>query len=158
MQPGSVYSMQQKSELSDAQLMLKSRRLTYNRFSFGLGYRHISFNESSSVAVTGIFDAFDIDGDEAGVDDPNDVLSDAALTAHGLSALSGGGGISDPSLITEDFTMFWGGKTQNRMNGIQGVVDAMILQRGRFELDGGLRTGIFLNRIQGSVAERYSQG
>ena len=157
MQPGSVYTLQRSSEMSDGQVNFKTRRTQGRRFSFGLGYRHISLSEVAQVGITGTFDAFDVDGDEAGVDDPNDQLSNEALTAHGLTLSSGGGGFDDPSLGGGDFTMLWSGNANNRLNGLQGVLDGSIFERGRFSLDGNLRAGVFLNQAHGSIVERYSQ-
>ena len=96
MRPGSTYMLARSSNLSDGQVNFKTRRTQGHRFSFGLGYRHISLSEAALVGITGTFDAFDVDGDEAGVNGPNDQLSNEALTAHGLALLSGAGGINDP--------------------------------------------------------------
>jgi hypothetical protein len=157
MRPGSVYTLKQSSDLYDGQLNFKTRRTLGRRFSFGLGYRHISLSEAALVGITGTFDAFDVDGDEAGVNGPNDQLSDQALTAHGLTLSSGGGGINDPSLGGGAFTMLWNGGTSNQLNGLQGVLDGSIYESGRFALDGNLRAGLFLNRVHGTIIEQYSQ-
>lgn len=156
MQPGSTYTLQRTSQMSDGQINFKTRRTQGRRFSFGLGYRHISLSEAALVGITGTFDAFDVDGDEAGVDEPNNQLSDEALTAHGLTLISGGGGLNDPSLGGGDFTMLWNGTAGNRLDGLQGVLDGSIFERGRFALDGNLRAGLFLNRVHGTVIERYA--
>ena len=158
MRPGSVYTLQRSSNLSDGQVNFKTRRTQGRRFSLGLGYRHINFSEAALVGMTGTFDAFDVDGNEApGFNGPNDKLSNEALTAHGLALLSGAGGINDPSLGGGAFTMLWNGTTSNQMNGLQGVFDGSIFERGRFSLDGNVRAGLFLNRVHGSIIERYSQ-
>ena len=157
MRPGSVYTLRRSSDLSDGQVNFKTRRTQGRRFSFGLGYRHITLAEAALVGITGTFDAFDVDGDEAGVNGPNDQLSDQALTAHGLTLTSGAGGFNDPSLGGGAFTMLWSGATGNQLNGLQGVLDGSIFARGRFALDGNLRAGVFLNRVRGTVVEQYSQ-
>lgn len=154
MQPGSTYTLQRSSKLSDGQVNFKTRRTQGRRFSLGLGYRHISLTEAAQVGITGTFDAFDVDGDEAGVNDSNDQLSGEALTAHGLA---GAGSFNDPSLAGGAFTMLWNGASSNQMNGLQGVLDGSIFERGRFALDGNVRAGVFLNRAHGSIVERYSQ-
>ena len=158
MRPGSVYTLQRSSAMSDGQVNFKTRRTQGRRFSFGLGYRHIALSEAALVGITGTFDAVDVDGNEApGFNGPNDQLSNEALTAHGLTLLSGAGGINDPSLGGGAFTMLWKGGVSNQLNGLQGVLDGSIFERGRFALDGNLRAGMFLNRAHGSIIERYSQ-
>ena len=157
MQPGSTYVLQRSSQMSDGQVNFKTRRTQGRRFSFGLGYRHISLSEAALVGVTGTFDAFDVDGDETIANGPNDQLSNQALTAHGLTLQSGGGGFNDPSLGGGNLTMLWNGTASNQLNGLQGVLDGSIFERGRFTLDGNVRAGVFLNRAHGTIVERYSQ-
>ena len=157
MRPGSTYTLARSSRMEDGQINFKTRRTQGRRLSLGLGYRHINLSESALAGVTGTFDAFDVDGDETLIDGPNDQLSDQALTAHGLTLLSGGGSFTDPSLAGGAFTMLWNGSTRNQLNGLQGVLDASILERGRFALDGNLRAGVFLNRVHGTIVEQYSQ-
>ena len=156
MQPGSVYTLRRSSEMSDGQVNFKTRRTQGRRLSFGLGYRHISLSEAALVGITGTFDAFDVDGDETIVDGPNDQLSGEALAAHGLLPEIGGS-FNDPSLGGDDFTMLWTGTASNQLNGLQGVLDGSIFERGRFTLDGNVRAGVFLNRAHGTIVERYSQ-
>jgi len=156
MQPGSVYTMHQTSALEDGQVNMKTRRALGQRFRWGLGYRDVLLSEGSQVGITGTFDAFDVDGDEATTNEPNDKLSGQALLAQGLTLLNGTGDFNDPSLGGGVFTMFWNGTTRNQMNGVQGVVEGTLLERGRFSLDGNLRTGILYNRVQGTVFERYA--
>ncbi len=156
LRPGSSYTFRQFSDLSDAQVNFKSRRTMGRRVSLGLGYRNIRLNEGAQVGVTGTFDAFDVDGDEAGVNGPNDQLSDQALTNHGLTLISGGGGFNDPTSGGGVLSLLWNGSATNQLNGIQGVVDGTLLERGGFSLDANLRSGIFYNRISGSIVERYS--
>lgn len=157
LQPGSSYTLRRTSDLQEGQVNFKTRRTRGRRFSYGLGYRHISLSEAARAGITGTFDAFDGDGDEAGVNDSNDQLSDEALAAHGLSLSGGAGGFDDPGLGGGDFTMLWSGATRNQLNGLQGVLDGTILERGRFALDGNLRAGVFLNRVTGTIVEQYSQ-
>ena len=71
--------------------------------------------------------------------------------------LSGAGGINDPSLGGGAFMMLWKGGVSNQLNGLQGVHDESIFERGRFALDRNLRAGMFLNRAHGTIIERYSQ-
>ena len=156
MQPGSTYTLKQTSNLYDVQLNIKMRRTEGQRYGFGLGFRHVTLAESALVGVRGTFDAFDIDGDEAGVDDGNDQLSDAVLQAAGLTLVSGSGGLYDPGLGGGVFTMLWNGSASNQLNGFQGTCDVSILQRGRYSLDGNVRAGLFHNRVQGAVTETYT--
>lgn len=153
---GSRYTLRQTSGLDDGQLNFKTRRTQGRRFNFGLGYRYLRLNESAVAAISGTFDAFDVDGDEAGVNGPNDQLSDEALTAHGLTRISGGGGFNDPDSGGGVMTLLWDGSTANKLNGLQGVIDGTIIERGRFSLDGSFRSGLFYNHITASVVEGYS--
>ena len=78
------------------------------------------------------------------------------MTAHGWT-LQSGGGFNDPSLGGGNLTMLWSGTTSNQLNGLQGVLDGSIFERGRFALDGKLRASLFLNRAHGTIVEQYSQ-
>jgi hypothetical protein len=156
MQPGSTYLLRQSSNLYDAQLNIKSRRTQGQRFGFGLGFRHVSLSEAALARIQGTFDAFDIDGDELGVDDGNDQLSDSALQRAGLSLISGGGGIFDPSLGGAGFTMQWNGTSSNQLNGIQALMDASIIEYGNISIDGLVRAGVYHNRVRGAVTETYA--
>ena len=77
------------------------------------------------------------------------------MTAHGWT-LQSGGGFNDPSLGGGNLTMLWSGTTSNQLNGLQGVLDGSIFERGRFALDGKLRASLFLNRAHGTIVEHES--
>jgi len=152
---GSTYTIYSNSTLNDFQANFKTRRSEVQRFSFGLGYRHIALNEGTTAAISGVFGTNDIPGGGT----TNNVLSNDALRAHGLSLLSGAadGWTNNPANATT-LVMLWNGNTTNQMNGVQATFDASLLQKRFFTLEGVVRTGIFYNEISGSVHEVYTAG
>lgn len=152
---GSTFAMTSTSTLHDAQVNFKTRRSAVQRFSYGLGYRNINLSESSTVGISGVFGTSDL---PAGGNTHN-TLSDAALTAHGLTLLSGAadGWTNGPGTPTT-LTLMWNGATTNQLNGAQGTIDANLWQRGLFTLEGLVRAGVFMNHISGAVREVYSGG
>lgn len=152
---GSTYAMYSTSTLHDFQANFKSRRSADRRFSYGIGYRNIQLNEGTSALVSGVFGTNDL---PAGGTTFN-TLSDAALTAHGLTLISGAAdGWTNTPGSTTTLSMLWNGTTRNQLNGLQSVVDVALLERGFFTLEGVLRAGIFYNRMSGSVREVYAGG
>lgn len=152
---GSSYAIYSNSSLHDFQANFKTRRSEVQRFSFGVGYRNIGLNEGTSAAISGVFGTNDIPGGGT----THNILTNDALTAHGLSLLSGAAdGWANNAANATSLAMVWNGATSNRMNGLQATVDASLLQKRYFTLEGVLRTGIFINQIYGSVTEVYSAG
>jgi hypothetical protein len=94
--PGTIYKMHYNSDLQDFDFNLKGRHQRGQLVRFGFGYRNIQLRENGSVALRGTFNTVDTDGDETpGNNDPNDGLSNAALTGAGLTLVNGAGGFSE---------------------------------------------------------------
>ena len=154
---GSTYAMYSTSKLYDIQANIKTRRSAERRFSLGVGYRNIRLSEGTMADVSGVFGTNDIPGGGT----THNVLTDAALKAHGLSLISGaadGWTNSPPPGSATTLSMLWNGTTTNLLNGLQGTVDASLIERGFFTLEGVLRGGLFYNRITGTVSEVYAGG
>lgn len=149
----STYVLYSTSSLHDAQVNFKTRRSSDQRFAFGVGYRNVGFDESLTAVVAGTFGTNDIPAGGT----TNTILTDQALTKHGLTLLSGAAdGWTNTPATPMSLSMLWNGTANNQMNGIQGTIDATLLQRGSFALTGDVRSGIFYNRISGSVREVYT--
>lgn len=149
----STYVLYSTSSLHDAQVNFKTRRSSDQRFAFGVGYRNVAFDESLTAVVAGTFGTNDIPAGGT----TNTTLADQALTKHGLTLLSGAAdGWTNTPATPMSLSMLWNGTANNQMNGIQGTIDATLLQRGSFALTGDVRSGIFYNRISGSVREVYT--
>lgn len=156
MNPGSTYSLYSTSTLYDVQANFKTRAGACRRFSFGVGYRNIHFNESTSAIVSGTFGTNDIPG---GGNQFN-ILQHDALVSHGLEHISGaadGFTNTTPGPPTS-LSLFFNGATTNVMNGGQLTMDGPLMQRGIFTLESLVRAGIFFNHITGSVQELYAGG
>lgn len=153
LQGGATYNLYSTSTLHDFQANFKTRRSEDRRFSFGVGYRNVQLNEGTSVLISGVFGTSDLP--EGGT--TFNTLTNDALTAHGLTLISGAadGWTNNPGNAT-NLSLFWNGATTNQMNGVQATMDASLLQRGAFTLEGVARTGVFFNRMSGSVREVYA--
>ncbi len=111
--------------------------------------------------MSGIFDAIDVDDGanfgEPG-NDPNDGLSNFALTEAGLSLIAGGASPWD-SLATgagpDIITMVFGGKASNQLNGVQGTIDGVLMDSETWLLEFFGRLGVFNNHAKGQVSEVY---
>ncbi|MEI8383050.1 MAG: hypothetical protein WCJ09_23215 [Planctomycetota bacterium] len=149
----STYTLYSSSSLHDTQVNFKTRRTSGRRFAFGVGYRNVGFDESTTAVVSGTFGTNDIPAGGT----THTILTDQALTKHGLTLLSGAAdGWTNTPANPMSLSMLWNGTASNQMNGIQGTTDATLLQRGPFALEGVVRKGIFYNRISGSAREVYT--
>ena len=159
--PGATYQLRHTSDLQDFDVNLKGRRQSGQLFRFGFGYRNIQFNEGGLAALRGAFNTVDTDGNEApGFNDPNDGLSNAALTAvpgAGLTLASGAGGFLENVLpMLPDQLLFTSStSTTNQLNGVQATLDATFLETNYFSVGGYAKAGVFHNRVRGSVTETY---
>ncbi|HLQ43169.1 MAG TPA: hypothetical protein VK137_00455, partial [Planctomycetaceae bacterium] len=159
--PGTQFLLKYTSSLQDFDINLKGRRQSGRLLRFGFGYRNIQFNESGLAAMRGSFNTADTDGDEtAGNNDPNDGLSNAALTAvpgAGLTLASGAGGFSEntPPVSPDQLLFTSSTRATNQLNGVQGTVDATFLESEYFQLGGYAKAGVYHNAARGSVSERY---
>jgi len=152
---GSTYALYSTSTLYDVQANFKTRRTNDQRISFGVGYRNIRLSEGTTAGVSGVFGTNDLPGGG----NANNTLSDAALTAHGLTLISGAGdGWTNTVGSTTTLSLLWNGTTTNQLNGFQGTMDASLLERGIFTLEGLARAGVFYNRMSGTIRETYAGG
>lgn len=154
LRPGATYAMRYDSTLQDFDVNFKGRKQSGRLLRFGMGYRNIQFQEAARVEMRGLFDTVDVDD---GLEpDPNDSLSDTALTGAGL--VSSGGGFTDtvpPPGPLETLIFTNDLRANNQLNGIQGTMDAMFFESDYFELGGFGRAGVFHNRASVSLSERY---
>lgn len=159
--PGAVYQLHTSSSLQDFDINLKGRRQSGRLLRFGFGYRNIQFNEGGLAAMRGSFNTVDADGNEApDFNDPNDGLSNAALTAvpgAGLTLASGAGGFFENTLPTSPDQLLFTSATsaKNQLNGVQATLDATFLESEYFSIGGYAKAGVFHNRATGSVTETY---
>ncbi|MCX7423583.1 MAG: hypothetical protein NT013_29170 [Planctomycetia bacterium] len=156
--PGATYQMHYNSDLQDFDFNMKGRHQTGQLVRFGFGYRNIQLRESGSVAIRGTFNTVDTDGDETlGNNDPNDGLSDAALTGAGLTLVSGAGAFSENTPPTPaDVLLFTNStRTTNQLNGIQATADFCFLETDYFTLGAFAKAGVFHNYARGSVTETF---
>ena len=155
--PGATYQVRYRSDLQDFDVNLKGRRQSGRLLRFGFGYRNIQFNEGGFAARRGTFNTLDGDGDETvGMDDPNDGLNNAALTAipgAGLTLASGAGGFAENTLPSLLFTS--GTSATNQLNGVQATLDATFLESEHFSIGGYAKAGVYHNRARGSITETY---
>ena len=153
---GSTYTLHSASTLYDIQANFKTRRSAEQWFSYGVGYRNIRLTEGTTAGVSGVFGTNDIPGGG----NTFNVLTNDALTAHGLTLIGGaadGWTNNNPGAATT-LSLLWNGTTTNQLHGLQGTVDAALFERGFFTLEGVLRTGLFYNRMTGTVREVYAGG
>ncbi len=158
--PGSVTTYDYQSKYNDLEVNITTSRSNWLRV--GLGYRRVNVDERSMFGVSGLFDALDVDdGQTTGgmANDPNDGLSDAALTEAGLTRLSGGadgfdnlasGGGPDVVSLALNAT------TSNQLDGLQGTFDGTILDTQYFLVDLFGRLGLFRNETSARLVETVS--
>ncbi len=154
--PGAIASYRYESEYHDAELNITMPRCDWYRF--GLGYRHVELDELTSFAVTGQFDALDVDDGQTvggGANDPNDGLSDAALQEAGFTNVAVPNGFDNILNAAGPDTLAIGIATQatNRLNGLQGTFDGSIVDSPYFLVDLSFRLGLFHNHTSAKVTE-----
>ena len=147
---GAKFVMHYNSDLQDFDFNFKGRRQPGRLLRFGIGYRNIQFQENGSAALRGNFNTADIDGLETpGNDDPNDGLSDAALTAAGLTLASGAAnGFSEnttsvPVTPADQLLFTSSTRAANQLNGVQATVDATFLESDYFIIGGFAKAGVY---------------
>lgn len=129
-------------------------------YRFGVGYRNFQLNENATFLTQGIFNALDTDdaavfGDPT--NDPNDALSDAALTAAGFTSVSGGSDgfdavdvpISGPDILTA----YYFGSANNELNGVQAIFAAHLSSNEWFILEGIAKAGLYHNSVDARTTE-----
>lgn len=123
-------------------------------FQFGFGYRNLQLDEAAGVEIVGTLRAIDNVG-------PNGGISHGSLTTFGgLSHLGGtANGFEDEtgnlSGLADTLQLFHDARTTNDLNGVQLVFQEQIMYWGGWTIDGIVKTGVYNNRVQGSVSEQY---
>ncbi|MEZ6064438.1 MAG: hypothetical protein R3B90_01745 [Planctomycetaceae bacterium] len=165
--PGTVTAGSYTGKLQDFQVNFGTSR-TKNWYRFGVGYRNIRIQEGAGFLASGGFNALD-NNDAAGpggvappVNDPNDGLSHAALTAAGFTNIGGGADGYDainPAVPTLDrISALFNGQTDNELNGLQLSAAARMVPSEIFEFEVFGRLGLFHNRASGGYAELLAGG
>lgn len=156
---GAIYEVSGSSKFQDYQINFGSNP-SMNLWRVSLGWRQMRLNEGSNVSVTGVFDA--IDTDDAAVagdatDDPNNALSDGALTGAGYVSYSGAGDGYDAFDVfpgaPDTLRLFYGGGTENILNGVQFSGSYLLLPESLINLELTGRAGMYHNYAQGNVNE-----
>lgn len=155
--PGARYKLRYDSTLQDFDLNFKGRRQPGRLLRFGIGYRNIQFRELGSASLRGTFNTVDYDADETMGPAENDGLSNGALTGAGLTLASGAGGFFEntPPVAPDELLFTTASRTSNQLNGVQGTLDATLLETDYFLLSGYAKAGVYHNRAEGSVSEIY---
>lgn len=137
----------------DFDVTLKTSRLNWWRF--GVGYRHIDFDETNGLRIRGTFAALDAPtggapGDAGNI--PNDILSHQALNAVGLRRTSGA---ADGFAHGDDLRLYYNSSNDNNLNGLQVTFDGNIYDGSYFLFETYANLGLYHNQITASLVERY---
>jgi hypothetical protein len=163
LEAGATISQRLESRLRDFELDFGTSRSTRNVWA-SLGWRHIEINETSTNLAVGIFQAIDVDdgafpNDPVLMDEPNNGLSGAALTAAGFVNIAGAGdgfvGYDplDPMAIQTTLGAMFQGYTDNDLDGGHIVLGGRYQPAQLLILEGFLKAGVFQNRATGMVQE-----
>lgn len=163
LQAGATYSVSSVADFRDFELNFGSNRDQLWRW--GVGYRHIKLDERNTLMVSGVFDAIDSDdGVSDPMDmnnDPNDGLSHAALTAVGLTNVSGAADGFDAFNAmngVDTVTYISNGLADNEMHGAQISLIGTIFNGEWITLEGIGKVGIYRNSISAGVTETIAGG
>jgi hypothetical protein len=124
-------------------------------FQFGVGYRNLQLNEAAGVQISGTLRAVDNVGLNGGI-------SHGSLTTFGGLNFLGGtaNGFEDEtgnaSGFADTLQMFHGAQTSNSLNGVQLIFQEQMMYWRGWTIDGIVKTGMYHNRVQGSVTEQYT--
>lgn len=160
-----TYATYNTSNFREFEINLGTRRNT-NWWRFSAGFRHVKLDERSGLTIAGAFDALDTDDgnpfDGTMNDDPNNVLSDAALTSTGLVNIGGAGDGFDAIFVTAnpmlaipaDYLAYQIlGQSNNELNGAQVTTVIRIFDGEWITIEGIGKAGIYRNQLSGSVQE-----
>ncbi len=150
-----TYIRHYQSQLQDLQVNWMNNDPTAD-LRMGIGFRNVQLDETAGLSITGAYRATDI-----GI--ANGGLSHATLTgAGGLTFITDNpNGFEDQSILgnngpTDQLTMAYTAQTSNDLNGFQAVIDACLIDTGRFELTLSGRAGAYHNHASGRTQERYT--
>ncbi len=164
-QPGAAYFACYTTDVQDFEVNFKGRRQSQRMFRFGVGYRNLQYREIGQVGFRGTFDTVDaIDDFDVPTNPdnlPNNGLSDGSLIRQGLTLDSGdadGFSENDVLLPGDNDVLLFASNTHasNRLNGVQGTLDAMFLESDYFQIGGYAKAGVYHNDVSGSLSETYT--
>jgi hypothetical protein len=161
LEAGAQFQSRYESTFDSFELNFGSNRVQRPVY-FALGWRHMELDESAATLLRGDFQVMDADNGAlpgAGGDEPNNALSDAALTAAGFVLASGtadGFAGYDPTLVAPVITTLgiaYNGAAQNDLDGMQLTLGGNYAVSDIVSLQGNLKGGVYQNRSIGSVRE-----
>lgn len=147
-----IYEVQ--TDYSDFDLTVKTSRCNWYRF--GIGYRHIQFDESNALGIMGMFSAIDADDGALPGDltnDDNDILSHAALASAGLTRV---GGAANGFAHGDNLLLQYDSLNDNRLNGAHITFDGTLLDSYYFLVELYGNVGLFHNDIDARLIETYT--
>lgn len=145
------YSTYNKSNLRQFEINFGTRRES-NWWRVAVGYRHVNLDERSGLTISGVFDARDVD--PAMPDDPNNGLSDGALTDTGLIGSGGFMSIDPMMMVPVDVLTYQViGDANNQLDGAQLTGAVRIFDGQWITVEGIGKAGIYRNRVSGSIQE-----
>ena len=159
LQAGATFFSKGSSRLEDYQINFGNNPSQSN-WRFGLGWRQMRLNESNNVGITGTFDALDTDdaavaGDAT--DEPNNMLSDGAITGAGYSLRSGSADGYDAADVLpggpDTLQLYYASGTNNILNGVQASGGYRLFPERLINVDLTGRVGMYHNYAQGNVGE-----
>jgi hypothetical protein len=149
---GGLVQMRASSRYRDFELNFSSNR-NANWYRFGIGWRNLQLNETSGIAIGGTFDAIDsADGAQFGdpTNRPNDGLSHTALVDAGYVLVSGGANGFDAAATPDgpdELLLFYGGRADNELNGIQAIFAARLIPSEVIYVEGFAKAGAYHNHV-----------
>ena len=155
--PGDVFptfNTWYKSQLQTFELNLLTAD-PESALQYGIGYSNLQLNEAAGAQISGAFRADNVAA-------PNGGLSHASLTGVGGLAFAGGtaNGFEDEtgnlSGLPDTLTMFREARTDNNLNGVQGILQQEVLYYRGIVVNGIVKAGVYHNSANGSIVERYS--
>jgi hypothetical protein len=161
LEAGAQFQSRYESTFDSFELNFGSNRVVRPVY-FALGWRHMELDESAATLLRGDFQVMDADNGAlpgAVGDEPNNTLSDAALTAAGFTLVGGAGdGFAgyDPTLVAPVITTLgisYEGVARNDLDGMQLTLGGQYAMSDIVTLQGGLKGGVYHNRSLGFVRE-----
>jgi len=162
LQAGATYAVTSVANFREFELNFGSNRDQLWRWA--VGYRHIKLDERNSLMVSGVFDAIDTDDGAVFGDmtnDPNDGLSNTALTAVGLTHVAGaadGFDAFDATNGVDTLTYISTGLADNELHGAQISLVGTIFNGEWVTLEGIGKLGLYRNSITAAVSETVAGG
>jgi hypothetical protein len=151
MAPGAGFQARYTADFQDIEANYKQRAQPGRFLRWGLGFRNVKVRENGFAALSGTFGSVDADG--IGV--PGTAgLPSAPLTGAGLTFVTGG--TDDGYSAGDNLLLSSRSRTENRLNGVQVIVDLQWLESDHFNLSSFGKVGVFHNEVTGSIDEQYN--